>query len=144
MDIIFYNSLSDPITLNKSLTEIITLSGEVRTDCDLINPNIIIENQGLINANYCYIPEFNRYYFIVKQTIVNNDLIVIDLHVDVLESFKNEILLLSGIIENSTSNNDNYLNGKEWITSVKTTTSIKQFPSGLNDTGEYILITAGG
>lgn len=144
MDIIFYNNLSDPNTINKALNEVTTLSGELKTSCDIITPNITISNNGMINANYCYIPEFGRYYFIVRQTILTNNVIEIDLNVDVLESFKLEILSLPCILENSTTNNDNYLNGPEWVTSVKTTTHIKQFPSGLNNSGEYILITAGG
>lgn len=144
MDIIFYNNTSDPNTINKTLTEVTTLSGELKTRCDIISPNITISNNGMINANYCYIPEFGRYYFIVRQTILNNNVIEIDLNVDVLESFKLEILSLPCILENSTTNNDNYLSGPEWVTSVKTTTHIKQFPSGLNNNGEYILITAGG
>lgn len=144
MDIIFYNNTSDPNTINKTLTEVTTLSGELKTRCDIISPNITISNNGMINANYCYIPEFGRYYFIVRQTILTNNVIEIDLNVDVLESFKLEILSLPCILENSTANNDNYLSGPEWVTSVKTTTHIKQFPSGLNNSGEYILITAGG
>lgn len=144
MDIIFYNNLSDPNTINKSLIEITTLSGELKTSCDIIKPNIVIANHGIINANYCYIPELGRYYFIDKQTILTNNTISIELDVDVLESFKNEILALSCILENSTTNNDPYLRGDEWVATVKTTTSIKQFPNGLNDNGQYILITAGG
>lgn len=144
MDIIFYNNTSDPNTINKALNEVTTLSGELKTICDIISPNITISNNGMINANYCYIPEFGRYYFIVRQTILTNNVIEIDLNVDVLESFKLEILSLPCILENSTANNDNYLSGPEWITTVKTTTHIKQFPSGLNNSGEYILITAGG
>lgn len=144
MDIIFYNNISDPNTINKVLTEVTTLSGELKTSCDIISPNITISNHGMMNANYCYIPEFGRYYFIVKQTILTNNVIEIDLNVDVLESFKTQILALSCILENSTTDNDNYLSGPEWVTSVKTTTHIKQFPSGLNNSGEYILITAGG
>ena len=144
MNITFYNNLSDPNTINKSLNEIMTLSGELKASCDVINPIITIENHGMINANYCYIPEFGRYYFIVKQTIITNNIISVELRVDVLESFKTEILALSCIIDNSTINNDRYLHGSEWVATVKTTTSIKQFPSGLNESGQYILITAGG
>ena len=111
MDIIFYNNLSDPNTINKALTEVLTLSGELKSSCDIISPNITISNHGMINANYCYIPEFGRYYFIVKQTIITNNVIEIKLNVDVLESFKLEILSLQCILENSTTNNDNYLSG---------------------------------
>lgn len=144
MDIVFYNNLSDYNTLNKTLEEVTTISGTLRESCDVINPMIRIEHHGVIHANYCYIPDFGRYYFIVNQTILLNDIVVVELHVDVLESFKEEILNLSCMVNNSSSDNDPYLSGTEWVTTVKTTTSIKQFPNGLNENGEYILITAGG
>ena len=64
--------------------------------------------------------------------------------VDVLETYKNSILGLSAIIDNSTSNNDNYMPSNLWVSKVKTKTDVINFPSGLDDTGSYILITAGG
>lgn len=66
------------------------------------------------------------------------------MHVDVLESFKNEILSQNCIIEKSTLGFDLYLPDENLITQVKTKTDIVNFPNGLLDTGEFILITAGG
>ena len=144
MDIIFYNNLSDPDTIGKSITTVTTLSGYLKNDCEITAPHIVISNNGAVNANYCYIEAFGRYYFIDKQTILSNNRVALDLSVDVLESFKDNIKALSVMLANSTTDNDRYLNGSEWVTKVKTTTHIKQFPSGLNSSGEYILITAGG
>ena len=39
---------------------------------------------------------------------------------------------------------DNYLVSESWVSKVKTKTDILQFSNGLLDSGEYILITAGG
>lgn len=144
MDILFYKNFSDPITLGKELEHVTTLSGTLKSEYDILNPIINIESHNIINANYCHVPELNRYYFIDKQSILTNNLITVFLKVDVLESYKNEIKQLKCILSDSTSNNDNYLNGPQWVTTVKTTTTIKQFPAGLNNEGEYILITAGG
>lgn len=144
MNLIFYINKSDHETINKSLVEGVTLSGSLKNECDIENPRIIIENTGMINANYCYIPEFSRYYFIDNMRIISNNRIEIIMSVDVLESFKNDILNLPCIIDNSTTDNDNYLSSPIWVGSVKSKTDIIQFPYGLNDDGEFILITAGG
>ena len=58
----------------------------------LINPTIEM-NLGLTNApdyNYCYIPNFNRYYYINEWTF-NERLWTADLSVDVLATYRNEI-----------------------------------------------------
>lgn len=144
MDLVFYMNASDPETIGKSLTAVTTLSGYLKNDCDVINPRIIVENTGMINANYCYISEFGRYYYIDRQTIMSNHKVMLEMSVDVLESFKTQIKNLQCIIDNSTSDNDKYLVGGEWVTKVKSTTTIKNFPNGLNSSGEFILITAGG
>ena len=144
MDLIFYTNASDPETIGKSLTAVTTLSGYLKNDCDVINPRIVVENTGMVNANYCYIAEFGRYYYIDRQTILSNNRVTIEMSVDVLESFKTQIKALSCIVDNSTQKNDNYLQSDIWTNKVKTKTDIVQFPSGLNNDGEFILITAGG
>lgn len=37
-----------------------------------------------------------------------------------------------------------YMDGEQWKSTVKTKTDVIQFPQGLLDSGEYILITSGG
>jgi len=48
--------------------------------------------QNVLSANYVYIPDFNRYYFINDITSVRQNLWRLSLHVDVLMSYKKEIL----------------------------------------------------
>ena len=65
--------------------------------------------------------------------------------VDVLESFKTDIKNLSVILLNTQNVGvNNYLPSPVFRNNVKAKTDIINFPSGLNDTGEFILITAGG
>lgn len=140
----FYRNLSDPDTLNKNITKISELTGTLREECDVENPVILIENNGMISANYCYIPDFGRYYYIENQTIVRNNLVRLTLKVDVLYTYRNEISSLNVIINNSSDNNDNYLSSELWVAKVKTSTDVLNFPDGFNNSGEFILITAGG
>ena len=62
-------------------------------------------------------------------------------------SFADEILNLDVIvsyISNGEYPPSVYFSGEQWQTTVKTKTDVINFPSGLLDNGEYILITSGG
>lgn len=144
MDIVFYNNASDENVINKSISQTGVLSGSLKDPFNVESPRLIVENTGVINANYCFIDVFGRYYFIDSQTVISNKRLQLDLRVDVLTSFKDAIGNMQAIIENSTSDNDNYLMSDIWKTKVKTKTDVLQFTGGFNNTGEYILITAGG
>lgn len=64
---------------------------------------------------------------------------------DVLESFKNAIKAQSVILADTADRGKNfYIPNDAYVTSVKTKTDIVQFPNGLLENGQYILITAGG
>lgn len=144
MNINFYVNTSDNDTLNKNLTASATVSGYLKEPCSVENPVITLQNTGRVSANYCYIPAFGRYYYIVDQTILSNNRCRIECKVDVLQTFRTQISALSAIIDMSTSNHDDYLASERWIASTKHKTDILNFPSGLNNEGQYILITAGG
>lgn len=96
MTILLYNCTAEEIKLNKSgdLTLVSTLTGTLRSGCDIINPDILIETATLPVFNYAYIPEFNRYYFLRNITNASKTLWNITLHVDVLMSYKEPILRL--------------------------------------------------
>ena len=76
--------------------------------------------------------------------MVRNNLLRVSLTVDVLESFAAAILAQYVIIDKNTTDFDLYLPDENLLTLVKTKTDIINFPSGLLESGEFILITAGG
>lgn len=104
----FYNNSAEPNRVDKTsyLQSLFTLEGTLRESCNIINPSILIEREEFINANYCYIPNFNRYYFIDKITSVRNNLWRIDLSVDVLMTYKDKIKELECFIERQEKDND--------------------------------------
>ena len=65
---------------------------------------------------------------------------------DVLESFKQDILALSAIIDkaNAGNNINMFLDDGSFVTENKEFNTVINFPTGFNASGEYILITAGG
>lgn len=101
MTINLYTNSSPKKKIGKSLTLVKGMTGQLREECDMINPSVLIENTGVINANYAYIPEFGRYYFITKITSVRENLWRIDMHVDVRESFADAIKKNRAIVARS-------------------------------------------
>ena len=81
---LYYNS-SESNKIGKSLNKAIEFNGYLRDESRVVNPVITVKAKNLSSYNYCYIPEFNRYYFIDELVSVKNDLWRVSLHVDVLE-----------------------------------------------------------
>lgn len=145
MNITLYVNNSEKNKIGKNLTNDFSLSGTLRDATNIINPIILVELNEISNYNYCYIPNFNRYYFITDITVIRTGLYAISLLVDVLESFKTDIKNLSVILLNTQNvGSSTYLSSPVFRNNVKSKTDIINFPNGLNDSGEFILITAGG
>lgn len=148
MEITLYTNESEKNKLEKTLDHSILLEGTLRDESSIINPIILISSNKEdipYMYNYAYIPAFGRYYFITDIESVRTGIWRVSMHVDVLMSYKEQIKNLNVIINNSEQTGaNNYLSGEQWITNVKNTTNIVNFPNGLNDNGEFILITAGG
>ena len=145
MNIIFYNNKSEDNRLIKTITQISTGTGTLRESCSMIDPSVLTAIADVSNINYAYIADFGRYYFIRKITVDRANLYRLDMHVDVLMSYKTALLDCKGVINSSTKINANsYLNSDTWVRTEKDTTTIMRFPSGLSTDGNFILITAGG
>lgn len=145
MNIRLCNNSSEKNKIGKTLTTGTTFLGTLKEETDIINPKIMIEAEDISGYNYAEIETFGRYYFIESISIVRKNLWRVNLTVDVLESFKTSIKAQKVIICDSEENGaSDYIDGKQWKSKVKALTDIINFSSGLNDSGEYILITVGG
>lgn len=145
MEITLYINHSEKNRLKKTLTDAVKLTGNLRNESNVVNPviTIYVDNPSLYN--YCYIPDFKRYYFIKDITCARTGIWAVQLQSDPLMSYADEILKCSAILDETTAEGSNsYLNGRNWVANAKNTTSIIKFSSGLLDNGEFILITAGG
>ena len=141
-----FKTTSENNRVVKVLTDEKQLSGELRNQTSVLNPNIRIESADNISTyNYAYISEFGRYYYITDIVSVRTNCWVVSLRCDVLMSYKDEIQSMNAILNNTQETGlSNYLASPNWVNLVKTKTDIKVFPSGLSEQGEFILITAGG
>jgi hypothetical protein len=145
MEITLYVNNSERQALNKSLSQGFQIMGSLRHETSVIKPNILIEATNPTGFNYCYIPQFGRYYFIENFTSIRTNLWRMECSVDVLMSFKDAISNLNVIVSDNTNpDQEQYMSGEVWAVTVKNKTDVLNFPSGLLDTGEYILITSGG
>ena len=140
----FMTNTSDDKYINKSFSGSTTLSGVIKEDCSVENPVLYVKGD-IIPFNYVKIPAFGRSYFIRDKRTTENGLYEVYCDVDVLESFKSAVLNNPCIVSACEgSGYDDYLRHEGYVATVKHKTDIINFPSGLNDTGEFILITAGG
>lgn len=147
MDITLCVTTSERERVVKSLSDSLSLSGALRGESSVINPSFLIEHSNPSGFNYCYISDFDRYYFIDNIISVRTNIWRIDCSVDVLMSYSTEILNLEVIVSDLSigeSEASTYMQGSQWQSTVKTKTDVITFPSGLLDDGEYILITSGG
>ena len=101
MTIQLFNSTAELNVLNKSgsLTLVTTLTGTLREGCNLLDPSIVIQYETLPSFNYVYIPELNRYYFVKDIDNLKRNLWVIKLHVDVLMTYRTQILQLEAEVD---------------------------------------------
>lgn len=145
MIITLYKNYSESNRIGKALGDPIQFTScQLKENTSVLDPVILLETENPTAYNYMRIPQFSRYYFITDMKSIRNNLWEISGTVDVLETYKVDIRALSVILSDSQSEGSNYLSGEQWKSLVKSKTDIVKFSNGLNDTGEYILITAGG
>lgn len=141
---LYYNS-SENNVIGKTLNDKLELDGNLRDSSDITNPVIMITSNNKPNANYAYINDFNRFYFISEITAYRSNSFILKLKVDVLESYKEQIKNLKVVLSGTENvGKSMYLNSDIWRRNVKDKTDIITFPNGLSENGEFILITAGG
>lgn len=148
MNAIFYNNTSDPRVLSKTLTQVSTASITLKDTTNMIHPKIIMSASYAPNkANYCYIPNLKRYYFIRYMQFIPGKLAELILDVDPFMSFATEIKAIPVIADRSTSNGY-----KELVDgAIKTEGRKRVFHLNMGNNGvftntaeyRYILVTGG-
>ena len=142
MNILLYKTTNANNDLNKTISDKVELVGALREASSVIAPSILIQSNP-IGYNYAYIPEFGRYYYIKNITAFRKGAYIIDLKCDVLMSFREEILNMSGIVSRLTDGDD-YAN-RDIKTKCLETHRRLDFPeTPFTRNGSYVLISKGG
>lgn len=134
----------DPLNkISKSPVSVMTLSGTLRDEADIVNPIILIEYDGtLVNCNYMHIPTLNRYYFITKIESVRTGLWRVYGHCDVLKTYSNAILGTECVVARSETKYNLFLNDSCFKVYSNPTLSVINFPQKF--TGKsYVLVMKG-
>lgn len=133
--------------INKTLTTIGTETAIMKQDSSIIHPIFIMAYSPtyIQNINYAYCEETKRYYFVDGIESMTGGRVLLRCTVDVLETYKKQILAQTAIIDKAQGNAlaNKYINDNSLVVSEQTFNRIKNFPSGFNQNGEFILITAG-
>lgn len=147
MEVTLYKNSSENNVIGKSLAQIKSVECNLKNDVSVINPTLILAyTENILGSNYCFIPKFNRYYFIDEITPITGDRCIVKCRVDVLESFKDDIKSLTVILDKSQSiyKSNKYLDDGSFVVENKDFNTIYNFPNGFNEEGTFILICAGG
>ena len=143
MTIKLYKNLSDPKTVNKTLTGEIPINGVARDPVDLVNPVIEYEGDNTTTAgyNYAYIEDYARYYFLSPQADSYN-LNTISLHCDVLTTAAAWLKARQATITRNERLYNSYLTDPDFNAYAYTNIVTKAFPTKINS-DSIILMTVG-
>lgn len=146
MDIQLCVNSSENNAIGKKVSVIDAVSCSVKDAMSFEKPIILLQYSGNMgNVNYVNIPKFSRYYFVTDIIPMTGGRYELHCNVDVLESYKNQILNLMCIIDKQeNANKANLYIDSDYVTLANSFNEAKTFPSGFNDNGDFILICAGG
>lgn len=121
------------------------MTGTLREESSIIDPVILIsaEVSDLVGCNYMTISTFGRSYYIRDITSVRNNLVRITGHVDVLESFKAEILANNAIVSKQKIDWNLYLDDGTFRVYNNMRVQCKKFPDGFPDPQFYFAMASG-
>lgn len=157
-DIVFQKNNSMNTRIGKSIDDVITFTGALREGTSILDPVIMVElpeppdptdpDEGTITerqffkCNYAYIQRFNRSYFITDMRSVRNNLVEVSMHVDVLETYKDDILDTNAIIRRQENKWNLYLDDGCLTAYQNPHVILHKFPSGF--TNETIILAVAG
>ncbi len=150
MDFTLYNVTAPNNALDKLSTGTIIdgFSGPATIDISVLNPTLIVETDSLnfIDANYMYIIDYGKGYFIEDKIVTTaRNIVTFKLREDVLQSFSDGILNLEAVVERQTNNYDMYLPDPHIPVDCRKTVTYREFRSneGFGLTQLYMVVLGG-
>ena len=106
-------------------------SGTMRASISALRPVIDVKIEdattSIMQANYAYIQEFGKFYFIRNKTNVLNNLWRFELEEDVLMTYQGDILNTNGVVERQKDNYDMYLPDQKIPVDCRKAVSYRKF-----------------
>lgn len=149
MNITLYKNLSPSNKVTKNLVSKKDLGDACALilDTSVVQPNITVggfkKASDFTDYNYCYISQFNRYFFINEITACKNGYVKMTLECDVLMSFKTDILNSTQLVTRQKNKGKMYLADAEWAVDGRTYLRSQYFNENHFDTQNdaFVLIT---
>ena len=145
-----YSCSDSKEVIDKTLTEIATLSGDYREEIDILAPVVKVKATTaatvaklVSKCNYFYVTEFNRYYYVTGLRALSGDCVELTGSVDVLKSWATAIKAQHVIVARNEIDYSCYLDDSVLKLYNNPNITTLQFPSGFTSE-EYILAVAGG
>lgn len=116
---------------------------ELYGEFSIMNPTFIIRNFDILEYNYIYVKPWNRFYFI-EDIVLDGSRCLVKCHIDVLETYKDDIKTLKLLVERSQNVNNGFIVDEEAPVNANRIIS-KTILTNLIPKGETIIInTTGG
>lgn len=138
MKLEFFHTDDSSNTINKTLTKISEKDVTLKASTDILAPRMVFLAKDF-STTINYMKMLDKYYFVDLQFIRNNSLVIVNSSIDVLETYKDNILnSQADIIKKSSAGNIKQEN-------VLPTTISKTFNSDktLTKSSSIIMITSG-
>lgn len=148
MTIKTYRFLGDSRKVDKNLNLVKTYANaKIVGDMSIQNPTISLQLDSftdVINFNYLYIPELRRYYCVENSTILSDGYVQIQCRVDVLKTFKTDILASTQYVERQENKCSYQVPDNGYTIKSNRNLTIKNFGSEIiNPNYDFILTTYG-
>jgi len=142
-----YTNSSPSNFVTKTITPITAVTGVLRDGCSIVDPVIeieAVEADIISKANYLYIEEFGRYYYITDISTSVNGLWGLACHCDVLMTYSSQIKSQKAVLSRQENLRNMYLDDG-WFMAYQNPIIVTKYFSILNpfETQEYVLIIAG-
>lgn len=143
---VYFKYNNEPMNkINKDVSATLyTLTGTLRDGCSVVSPEIMVEYENPLDANYAYIPVFRRYYYINdiqayrsyrdEHNLLHN-LWLCKMHCDVLRTFAEGIMGSPCIVAKTGGDDFNlYLPDPNFKRQQNDLHGLVKFPNGFPET----------
>lgn len=142
MKVKFFATDSPKNKLYKNVRPIAEKDVKWKSETQITSPTIQLKyDDALLSANYCYIEEFGRYYFISDIKLGMGNILEISCNVDVLMSYADDIANISTIIDRQEYVYSPYFVDQQLLTRCDRTVVKKNIGSIPTNGGYKIVLT---
>ena len=147
MIIVLTENKSMPNVINKLFNESNTLvldNVTLKDSTDVLHPAFTFKSDTVPTFNYCYIPDFNRYYFVTVTNTYPKGVYTVSCDVDVLKTYQNNILYATtnSLITKSDAYNPYVDDG--YMSEVRKEFDVYVCDNGFTGDKTTVLVTVGG